>query len=701
MHWMNSSRGAWSRSTWLAACLATAMSAHVASSVPLVPDDLVNLRTIEEITVSPSGSHAVCVVSGVERSVASRDWSDASHLVLIDLIREDRPPMSLTAGMRHDCGASFSPDGERIAFLRATVEHGLQVHVQAIAGGEPRHLSLVPGGVSADDGVSWSPDGRWLAVTGRRASSARVMDPAISVEERLAAHVAAGDPIIERPDDGSGFAGDAAIGTAIYLIDSEDGLAPARRVGPLSTRQAIFEPDGRGLLCAWMQPGESAPGERNRSVIARLMFEGGDEPEILLSEPGWDLLSPRVSPDGTAVAIRGRSRNGMLEPERLGVAAQSNQPYRLHWLTGDDVMDHGVIDFQWRWATNRLLLTAPSEGGITLFTFSRTLLTAPRVLVESAFDLPVGVGAFGSGGGVVAYVKTSVDAPSELWLLDASGDRRRWNPNTWLSERTLSLPEAGWAMPKGEQPVPWWLYMPQDRADDDDVPLIVLFPPGPGSMWGPGVLECWFRSQWLVGQGWAVMYANLRGSAGDGRAERRRAFRDPTRGPSRDMLWCIESVQQSHPDVGRTRRAMIASSVGTLAGAWSAAANSFDGVIFEDGVFHVPVNLARREDWSALIDLFGGPPQDSVAHRAMMESDLLQHIDRIDSPMLLITMGLDPVSDVESDLFYRLLAMSHKPVERIRYLHQEGGPSVSQRLDVANRIMVFLRARLQTPPQAP
>ena len=220
-------------------------------------------------------------------------------------------------------------------------------------------------------------------------------------------------------------------------------------------------------------------------------------------------------------------------------------------------------------------------------------------------------------------------------------------------------------------------------------------------MWGPGVLECWFRSQWLAGQGWAVLYANLRGSAGDGRAERRRAFRDPTRGPSRDMLWCIESVQQAHLDVGRTRRALIASSVGTLAGAWSAAANSFDGVVFEDGVFHVPINLARQADWSVLIDLFGGPPQDSVAHRAMLESDLLQHIDRIKAPMLLITMGQDPVIDVESDLFYRLLAMSRKPVERIRYLHHAGGPSVIQKMDAANRIMLFLRAHLKTPSQTP
>jgi dipeptidyl aminopeptidase/acylaminoacyl peptidase len=686
VRWMNCSRGVLRRTVHAAVCLSTAVPGHVAWSTPLVPDDLVHLRTIESIAVSPTGSHAVCVVNGAEWSTDRSAWSDASQLVLLDLIREDGPAIPLTSGVRQDCAPSFSPDGERIAFLRAAGDAGLQVHVQSIAGGEPKRLSMLSGGAIADDGVAWSADGRWLAVTGRRPVSPM--------------HSAAANPRIDRPDDGSGFAGESVIGTVVCLLDANDPQAEIRRIATSSTRQGIFDPDGESLLCAWMLPDESAPGERNRSVIARVRLDGTAEPDVLLSDPAWDLLSPRLAPDGTAIAVRGRSRNGMLEPDRLGVAALSNRPYRLHWLTGDDVMDRAMLDFQWRWATNRLLLTAPSEGGVTLYTFSRTLLTAPRVLVESTYELPIGVGAFGSGGGVVAYVRTSVDAPSELWLLDGSGDRRRWNPNQWLSERALVLPEAGWATPKGEQPIPWWLFTPRDRAGDD-VPLIVLFPPGPGSMWGPGVLDCWFRTQWLVGQGWAVMYANLRGSAGDGRAERRRAFRDPTRGPSRDMLWCIESIQQTHPDIGRTGRALIASSVGTLAAGWSVVAGSFDGAVFEDGVFNVPITLARAEDWSVLIDLFGGPPQDSVARGAMMDSDLVQHIDRIDTPVLLITMGQDPVAEVDSDLFYRLLAMSHKPVERIRYRHHAGGPTIVQDVDVANRIMAFLRARLETPSQTP
>ena len=696
---MNSCRGVCSRLASAAAGLAAVLASHVASASPLVPDDLVRLRTITELAVSPTGSHVVCVVDGAV-SVDAGKWTDTSQLVLVDLIRETRPALPLTSGVRRDCGPAFSPNGERIAFLRDIDGEGLQVHVQSIAGGEPQRLSFVPGGVLPDDGVEWSPEGRLLAVTGQASTPRRVPPGSTALQQRLAAHVVEGDPRIERSEDAGGFVDGDAPTTVLYLIDVQDPLAPAKRLPGRSVRQANFGVDGDTLLCTARLQDDTAPGQPDRSVIARLDLSGDAEPEIVLSKEGWDLLEPQISRDGQAVAVRGRARNGTLEPDRLGVAALSTPTPRLHWWTGDDAMDHAVLDFHWEVASNHLLLTAPSDGGITLFTFSdRYPNMEPRVLVESTFDLPIGVGSFGSGGGVVAYVRTSVDAPSELWLVDRSSNRRRWDPNPWLADRTLFLPDAGFTTPADEPPVPWWLFMPEDV--EDDVSLIVLFPPGPGSMWGPGVLECWFRTQWLTGQGWAVLYANPRGSAGEGRAERRRAFRDPVRGPSRDMLWSIESVQQTNPGVGRTQRAMIASSTGTLAGAWTAAADSFDGIVFEDGVFNVPIGFARAASWSMLMDLFGGPPQDSVARRAMLESDLSQHINRIDAPTLLVTMGGDPVSEVDSDLFYRMLVLSNKPAVRIRYSAEAGGPTIMQRRDLANRIMVFLRERLNTPSQAP
>jgi dipeptidyl aminopeptidase/acylaminoacyl peptidase len=699
---MNCFKGSTTFAAFSAVCVLLTAAALAVEPQGIEAADLTRLRVIEALDVSPDGATVVCVVRGAERDALTSQWHDVRQLVLVDLVHDDRPPVQLTHGRRHDVAPVFGPRNTQVAFLRETEDAGLQVHVISISGGEPIRLATVPGGVAAHAGVSWSKDGRRLLVTGHRLLDA---PPERSEAEgdilaRLHANVASGDPRIERSGDHRRFGEDAMLQSSICLLDASDPNAPVKTVTVHPAREAIFDADDAAILCTWAIPDDTGPGLPARTVIARISLSGDGVPEVISSEPNWNLSKPRLSPDGSVIAMLGRSRHGaFLEPQRLGLVVPGEQG--PHWLTGENVHSRSVIEFGWERGQDRLLFTTHEDGGIDLSMLSRTLLTEPRVLIESQRQPAAGVGAFSSGGAVVAYARTSVDAPSELWVLNASGQRRRWNPNPWLAGRILTLPESGWATPKGEPSVPWWLFRPEGLAPEADVPLVVLFHPGPGSMWGPGILECWFRSQWLTSQGWAVLYANPRGSVGYGQAERRRAFRDFSRGPSRDMLWAVDSMQEQFPGIGQSRVAMIGSSFGALAAGWAMAAGNVDAVILENGVFHVPTHLAQHDAWSAMVELLGGLPQDPVAHRTMLESDLLPHLGQIDSPVLLITMGETPAVEVESDLLYRLLALSHTPVERVRYTPSRGGVTLHQRLDEADRILIFLRDHLQNPPAAP
>ena len=672
--------------------------AQVAQTEAITAADLTRLRVIEALDVSPDGGQVVCVVRGADREIASGQWQEVRQLVLVDLVRDEQAPTQLTHGIRQDVSPEFSPDGRRIAFVRHTEDAGPQVHVMAVDGGEPIRLATVAGGVDPAADVSWSPDGRSLLASAyqfRPAPDAPLGSDA-EVAERLRTNVAAGDPRIERSGDHRVFGEDATRVPTLCLLDADDPHASVNYPTTGSARDGVFASGGDALLCTWAIPDDTHPGRGERTVIARIELSGDATPQILSSEPNWDLSRPRLAPDGSAIALLGRARHSaLLEPQRLGmVVPGESAPY---WLTGDGTMDQSVIEFDWERGADRLLFTSPDDGGIGLSMLSQTLLTEPRDLItaESREHPPVGVGAFSSGGAVIAYARTSVDAPSELWLLNASGQQRRWNPNRWLAQRTLTLPESGWAAPQGDPSVPWWLFRPSGTTSAEDTPLIVLFPPGPGSMWGPGILECWFRSQWLASQGWAVLYANPRGSAGYGRAVRRSIFRDPSRGPSRDMLWAIDSMQEQYPEIGTSRVAMMGSSLGALAAGWSIAAGDVDAVVFENGVFHLPTHIAQHEEWSALIELLGGLPQDPTAHRTMLDSDLLPHLEHMDAPVMLVTMGKNSLAEVESDLLYRLLALSHADVQRIRYAPVPDGPTMHQRLDEADRILIFLQRHLQ------
>ena len=69
------------------------------------------------------------------------------------------------AGRANDRSPRFSPDGTKLAFVSNRAPDGGEVWLLDLLGaGEARQLTRLDGGVSA---LSWSPDGRWLAVAAR------------------------------------------------------------------------------------------------------------------------------------------------------------------------------------------------------------------------------------------------------------------------------------------------------------------------------------------------------------------------------------------------------------------------------------------------------------------------------------------------------------------------------------------------------
>ena len=113
------------------------------------PTDIAHLITLGTPTLSPDGRTAV--VAAVrpdldEDEYRSQLWSVAA--------RRRAPPRRLTHG-EHDTAPRYSPDGRWLAFLRAEPEGKPQLHVLPTDGGDARALTDLPGGAGAP---RWSPD---------------------------------------------------------------------------------------------------------------------------------------------------------------------------------------------------------------------------------------------------------------------------------------------------------------------------------------------------------------------------------------------------------------------------------------------------------------------------------------------------------------------------------------------------------------
>ncbi len=240
-------------------------------------------------------------------------------------------PVPLTSYSGFEEGASFSPDGNQVAFAwNGEKEDNWDIYVKLIGSEPPLRLTINP---APDTWPAWSPDGRQIAFlrdlgAGKRAV---VLISPLGGPERILTRCSFSDVLLNGPylswsPDGRALAmleqakPDSAPKLVLYMIETGE-KRPLTATFEVNQREScpVFSPDGRTLaFCRWLAWDrtdlfllELSQELKPIGTPRRLTFEGSDP-----SNPAW-------VPDGSALVYpKGGSMwkiatSGSGRPQRL------------------------------------------------------------------------------------------------------------------------------------------------------------------------------------------------------------------------------------------------------------------------------------------------------------------------------------------------------------------------------------------------
>ena len=318
--------------------------------------------------------------------------------------------------------------------------------------------------------------------------------------------------------------------------------------------------------------------------------------------------------------------------------------------------------FEWR-SSGEIVFPAAVGGRTALFSLTpkthavRELIGGRRRLSGFAHD---------ARNATVAYVATSMTAPTELYVADASGrnERRLTHFNdkinseiAWSDAERFTYPSVGGLEIEG------WLMKPYGYVPGKKYPLVLYVHGGPHSSYG----ENWFDEfQNLAGAGMFVLFTNPRGSSGYGAD-----FTYATRGrwgaeDYEDLMKAVD-IAARRPDVDSTRMGVTGGSYGGFMSAWITTKTDRFKAAQVDRMISEWTYWYGASDAQGLTEFeFFGKPWDNFAMYDTLSP--IRHVAKVKTPTLLVQSEDDfrtPIGNAE--LWFTALRKRGVPAELVRY----------------------------------
>ncbi|HEY6379166.1 MAG TPA: S9 family peptidase [Candidatus Dormibacteraeota bacterium] len=630
------------------------------------PDDLYELTAVGEVRVSPDGRTIAFAVTSFDRD--ANDYRSRIWVTGADGGQEPRP---LTEGERRENHPRWSPDGAQVAYAcRAETPERSQLCVVPAGGGGALVLAELPEDV---EDLAWSPGGDRLAFVTRvrderRYSKEKPKDQPPRRIDRLVVRVDSVGWTMDRPRH-------------LFVVEA-NGSAPPRALteGEWDDAALAWSPAGYELAFTSARHGSwDCDLARDIFVVAA----AGGEPRRV-TETGPEYAAVTWSADGSMLAFA-------VDPEplnaprhaRIGVVATDGTGTRL--LTAG--LDRHAFPYPPGrgplWVGDDLYFRVEDGGNVHLCRVATDGARAPEQLVGGERQ----IGDFDHAGGTLAFSATGPTHLAELFVV-ADGEERRLTDvgRAFRQGRSLMEPQAFTAVSHDGTEVPAWIMRPAPSAPGQRHPVLLVIHGGPFTQYGARFFD---EFQVFAGAGYAVLYANPRGSSGYseawGRAIRGPKAAEPGSGwggvDYEDLMAVVDDALRRFDDLDGERMGVLGGSYGGYMTTWIAAHTSRFRAACSERACNNLLTMSYTSDYGPFMSGYLGVTHLEDAAEYLRQSPMT-YVKNISTPMLILHSEDDLRCPIEqAEQLYVALKLLGREVEFVRFpgesheLSRSGAPA--------------------------
>ena len=484
---------------------ATTVAQQDQRSTRFALEDVFQLEFASDPQIAPDGSQIVFV----------RNFMDImtdrprSNLWIVNYDGTELRP--LTTGNDNYVSPRWSPDGGRLLYA-STADGSTQLYVRWMDNGQLAKLTQL---TESPGGLTWSPDGRWIAFSlfVPEAPEPFVQLPAKPEGAEWAEPARVIDRVQYRSDGQSGFVKPGH--THLFVLPADGG----------TPRQITSGAYNHGGTPSWTPDSESLVFSANRSGDWEYNPLDAEVYEISVADGALRQLtdrrgpdnSPIVSPDGQRIAYLGFDDHELgYQVTQLYVMNRDGTDRRL--LSAS--LDRDVAGPVWSADSRGIYFQYDTEGNtrIAHVTLNGEVASYMPDVGGLSLGRPYGGGQFSvSQGGRFAYTHSRPDHPAELAVGNRGSDTgtliTALNEDLFAHKALGAVEEIWYESSFDGRRIQGWIVTPPGFDPDTRYPLILEIHGGPFANYGDRFAA---ELQLYAAAGYVVLYLNPRGSTSYG-----------------------------------------------------------------------------------------------------------------------------------------------------------------------------------------